>query len=63
MTSTLRSAEPFRLNLARKKGSPILRGKSEVWAPGIRYAVGQMNFLFDQSFKPYQSAELFLNYH
>ncbi|HWQ66101.1 MAG TPA: DUF6398 domain-containing protein [Methanospirillum sp.] len=43
--------------LARKKGSPILRGKSEVWAAGIIYAVGQMNFLFDRSFEPYQSAE------
>ncbi len=43
--------------LARKKDSKFSRGKSDIWAAGIVYAVGQMNFLFDSSFEPYQSAD------
>lgn len=43
--------------LARKRDNKISRGKREIWAAGIIYAVGQMNFLFDKSFEPYQSAD------
>jgi len=43
--------------LARKRDNKITRGKREIWAAGIIYAVGQMNFLFDSSFEPYQSAD------
>ena len=43
--------------LARKRDNKITRGKREIWAAGIIYAVGQMNFLFDKSFEPYQSAD------
>ncbi len=43
--------------LARKRNDSIHRGKKEIWAAGIIYAVGQMNFLFDKSFEPYQSAD------
>ncbi|NLL09720.1 MAG: hypothetical protein GX268_02280 [Methanomicrobiales archaeon] len=43
--------------LARKRDNKVTRGKKEIWAAGIIYAVGQMNFLFDKSFEPYQSAD------
>ena len=43
--------------LARKRPSPLLRGRSEIWACGIVYALGTVNFLFDKSFEPYLSAE------
>lgn len=35
--------------LARKRPSPLSRGKPEVWACGVVYALGQVNFLFDKS--------------
>ena len=38
------------------------RGKIENWASGIIYAVGQVNFLFDDSFVPYVSADEICNY-
>jgi len=39
--------------LARKRPSPLARGKPEVWAAGIVSAVGHVNFLSDRSTKPY----------
>lgn len=41
--------------LSRKRPSPLLRGKVEIWAAGIVHAIGQVNFLYDKSFKPYIS--------
>jgi len=35
--------------LARKRPSPLKKGKSNVWACGILYAEAQTNFLFDKS--------------
>ncbi len=43
--------------LARKRPSPLLRGRPEIWACGIVYALGTVNFLFDKSFEPYMSAD------
>ena len=43
--------------LIRKRDCQMLRGKSSIWAAGIVYAAGQINFLFDASFEPYQSAD------
>ncbi len=37
--------------LARKRPSPLARGKPEVWACAIAYAIAQINFLFDRSQK------------
>lgn len=34
--------------LARKEPSPLLRGRPEIWACGIVYALGTVNFLFDK---------------
>ncbi len=35
--------------LARKRPSPLLKGKDGSWAAGLVHAVGSANFLFDQS--------------
>ncbi len=35
--------------LARKRPSPLARGKPEVWACGAIYALGTVNFLFDRT--------------
>ncbi len=43
--------------LARKRPSPLLRGRPEVWACGIVYALGSVNFLFDKSQQPYLRAD------
>jgi hypothetical protein len=39
--------------LARKRPSPIVRGKPEVWAAGILHALGTVNFLFDSTQTPH----------
>ena len=39
--------------LARKRPSPLARGKKEVWACAVMYALGQVNFLFDRSQTPH----------
>ena len=39
--------------LARKRPSPLARGKKEVWACAITYALGQVNFIFDRSQTPH----------
>ena len=41
--------------LSRKRPSPLLRGKEEIWAAGVVHAIGHVNFLYDKSFKPYIS--------
>ena len=43
--------------LARKRPSPLLRGKPEVWACGIMYALGSVNFLFDKTQIPHIRGE------
>jgi len=43
--------------LARKRPSPIARGKPEIWACGIVYALGTVNFLFDKSQSPHMRAD------
>ncbi len=48
--------------MARKRTVPFLSGKLEIWAAAIIYAIGQINFLFDKSFTPYQSADDICNY-
>lgn len=39
--------------LSRKRPSPLLRGKEEIWAAGVVHAIGHVNFLYDKSFEPY----------
>jgi hypothetical protein len=43
--------------LARKRPSPLLRGKPAIWACGIVYALGTVNFLFDKSQAPHMRAD------
>jgi hypothetical protein len=43
--------------LARKRPSPIVRGKPEIWACGILYALGTVNFLFDKSQSQHMRAD------
>lgn len=43
--------------LARKRPSPLVRGKPEIWACGIVYALGTVNFLFDKSQTPHMRAD------
>lgn len=43
--------------LARKRPSPIERGKPEIWACAVVYAIGTVNFLFDKSQTPHMRAD------
>ncbi len=43
--------------LARKRPSPLLRGRRAVWAAGVVYALGQANFLFDPAIGPTVTAD------
>jgi len=43
--------------LARKRPSPLARGRLEVWACGIVYALGSVNFLFDRTQTPHMRAD------
>ena len=43
--------------LARKRPSPLARGKKQVWACAIAYALGTVNFLFDKTQTPYLRAD------
>lgn len=45
------------LRLARKRPSPLERGDPRIWAAGIVYTVGSINFLFDKSQTPYLRAD------
>lgn len=48
--------------MSRKHNVPFLSGRMEIWAASIIYALGQINFLFDKSFKPYVSSNDISNY-
>lgn len=43
--------------LGENKDVPFKRGKIEIWAAAVIYAVGSINFLFDKSFEPYISTD------
>lgn len=43
--------------LCRKRPSPLARGRADIWACGIVYALGTVNFLFDTSQDPHLSAD------
>jgi hypothetical protein len=54
-----RLARKMTAALSRKRPSPLERGRHDVWACAIVYAIGQQNFLFDRSQTPSMStAEL-----
>ncbi|MGB7981916.1 MAG: DUF6398 domain-containing protein [Candidatus Nanopelagicales bacterium] len=43
--------------LGRKRPSPLTRGDQRIWAAGVVYALGQVNFLFDPQQTPHATAE------
>ena len=43
--------------LARRRPSPLVRGEPRIWAAGVLYAVGRVNFLFDRSQSPHLSGD------
>jgi hypothetical protein len=43
--------------LARKRPSPLDRGAPRIWAAGIVYTLGSINFLFDKSEPPHLRAD------
>ena len=43
--------------LARKRPSPLARGDTRIWAAGVIYVVGQVNFLFDPTQTPHLTAK------
>jgi hypothetical protein len=45
-------------NLARKRPSPLLKGKENVWAAAVVHAVGRVNFLDDPSQVPHCKPKL-----
>lgn len=48
--------------LGRKREVPFKRGKLENWASGVIYTIGQLNFLFDESFEPYATPDEICDY-
>jgi len=48
--------------LGRKHDVPFKRGRLEIWASAVVYAIGQINFLFDKSFEPYLTPDDICNY-
>ncbi|QTD38940.1 hypothetical protein JL193_06715 [Polaribacter batillariae] len=48
--------------MARKREVPFKRGKLEIWASAVIYAIGSINFLFDKSFEPYVSSKQICEY-
>jgi len=43
--------------LGRKRPSPLVRGDLRIWAAGVVYAVGQLNFIFDPAQTPHATAD------
>jgi hypothetical protein len=48
-----RLCDKLTAKLARKRPSPLLRGDPRIWAAGIVYAIGRVNFLADPSQQPH----------
>ena len=48
--------------MGRKHEVPFKRGKLEIWASAVIYALGQINFLFDKDFEPYSSPDEICDY-
>jgi hypothetical protein len=49
-------------SLARKRLSPLLRGKESTWAAAVVPAVGKVNFLDDRSQVPYCASKALFEY-
>jgi hypothetical protein len=49
-------------SLARKRPSPLLRGKESAWAAAVVHAVGKVNFLDDKSQDPHCESKTLFEY-
>jgi hypothetical protein len=49
-------------SLARKRPSPLLRGKESTWAAAVVHAVGKVNFLDDRSQVPHCESRTLFEY-
>jgi hypothetical protein len=52
-----RLARELVARLARKRPSPLARGEVRIWAAGVIYSLGQVNFLFDRTQTPHMTAD------
>jgi hypothetical protein len=50
------------MKLGHKRNVPFLRGRPNIWAGGIIYAIGTINFLIDKSNESYISASEIADY-
>ena len=48
--------------MGRKHDVPFKRGRLDIWASAVIHALGSINFLFDDSFEPYASADEICEY-
>lgn len=48
--------------MGRKREVSFKRGKLEIWASGVAYAICQINFIFDESFKPFTTPDEICEY-
>ncbi len=48
--------------MGRKRDVPFKRGRLEIWAAAVIYAIGSINFLFDKTFEPYIKAQQISDY-
>jgi len=55
-------AERLVAKMRRKRQVPFLRGRVEIWAAAIIYALGQINFLFDPAEEPHVSPSQITDY-
>jgi hypothetical protein len=54
--------EKLILKMGRKREVPFKRGKLNIWASAVVYAIGSLNFLFDNSFEPHISPDEICEY-
>jgi Domain of unknown function (DUF6398) len=52
-----RLCDKLAAKLARKRPSPLLRGDRRIWAAGIVYAIGRVNFLADPHQRPHMRTD------
>ena len=50
------------LKMGRKHNVPFKRGRLDIWASAVIYALARVNLLFDKSFEPYVSADDICDY-
>lgn len=48
--------------MGRKHNIPFKRGRLDIWASAVIYALGQINFLFDKDSKPHASPDMICDY-